>query len=67
MTVHFRSVSKNYYNYGKALVIHTNNQEGDIWNGCASPVPMITNIENGFGIFAGYSTDTVTISKSITR
>lgn len=50
-----RSISENYYNYKKTLVKHYNNQEQDIWQGLGKPIPMFTNIENGYGIFVGYN------------
>jgi len=62
LIVKFRSVSENYYKYSKALLIHRFYQESNIWNGFGSPVPIFTNIEGGYGIFAGYSEDIDTIS-----
>jgi hypothetical protein len=62
LIVRFRSVSENYYNYSKALLIHLFYQESNIWNSFGSPVPMFTNIEDGYGIFAGYSEDIDTIT-----
>jgi hypothetical protein len=61
--IHFRSISENYYKYKKALIVHEYNQDGDIWDGLGNPVPMFTNIEGGYGIFAGYIVDIDTISK----
>lgn len=55
LIVKFRSVSENYYNYSKALLTHRFYQESNIWNGFGSPVPMFTNIDGGYGIFAGFS------------
>jgi len=54
-----RSVSKNYYLYRKYLTRHLNNQQvaySDIYDFLYSgePVDMYTNVENGYGIFAGY-------------
>jgi len=54
-----RSVSKNYYLYRKYLTRHLYNQQQQdkdfyeyLYNG--EPVDMYSNIENGYGIFAGY-------------
>jgi len=55
LTIYLRHISENYYKYKKRLLIHLYNQDSDIWDGIGDPVPMYTNIENGFGIFAGYS------------
>jgi hypothetical protein len=59
---HFRAISEEYYLYKKKLIVHLYNQGGDFFEGIGEPVQMYTNIENGFGIFAGYScvVDTVT-------
>lgn len=56
-------ISENYYKYKKALIIHTYNQNSDIWDGMGNPVPMFTNIEGGYGIFAGYAIDVDTLTK----
>ena len=63
--VHFRSVSENYFLYKKKLILHFENQFGDIWDGTGNPVNLYSNVENGYGIFAGYSenTDTVTVNE----
>jgi hypothetical protein len=58
----FRSISESLYNYKRKLTLHINNQQGSIWNGVGEPVPMFSNINNGYGIFAGYSCDTDTLS-----
>ncbi len=49
-----RSVSENYYQYKKSYYRYTVNASNDIWN-TSNPVGLFTNIENGYGIFAGYS------------
>lgn len=62
LIVKFRSVTENYYKYSKSLLMHRFYQESNIWNGFGSPVPMFTNIEGGYGIFAGYAIDIDTIT-----
>ncbi len=62
--VELRSISKDYYLYLKYFTRHYHNQQtvdGEpgldmLFQG--EPVDMYSNIENGFGIFAGYSSDT---------
>lgn len=49
-----RSVSENYFLYRKKLIQHLFNQIGDFWTGTGNPVNMYTNVNNGYGIFAGY-------------
>lgn len=56
-----KSVSEEYYKYKKKLIIHLENQMGDIWEGTANPVNMFTDITGGYGIFAGYSSYTDTL------
>ena len=51
--VYFKSVSKEFYLYYKSLSKHFEAQD-EIF---MEPVQVYTNIENGFGIFAGYSED----------
>ena len=58
-----RKVSQNYYNYKKTLTQHLESQSSDIWDGVGQPLPVFTNIENGYGIFAGYSQIMDTIQK----
>jgi len=67
LVIQLRSVSEQYYKYAKSLTIHKFYQESSIWNGMGSPVPMSSNIEGGYGIFAGYSVTTDTISNTIKR
>jgi hypothetical protein len=55
LILYCRSISENYYKYKKQLTKHLYNQDGDIWDGVGDPVQMYTNIEGGYGIFAGYS------------
>jgi len=59
--IHFRSVSENYFFYKKKLMLHFENQFGDIWYGTGNPVNLYSNVENGYGIFAGYSVDRDTV------
>ena len=46
-------------------MLHFENQIGDIWDGTGNPVNLYSNVENGYGIFAGYSenTDTVIVNE----
>ncbi len=50
-----RAVTKEYYEYKKSLTLHIERQSGDIWDGVGAPIEMVSNIDNGYGIFAGYS------------
>ena len=47
-----RNTSEAYYDYARTRKIHAFNS-GDPF---AEPIPVIGNIENGYGVFAGYQT-----------
>ncbi len=53
----FRSVSKDYYLYYTSLLKHSYNRRSDMLFGIAEPSPVYTNIQNGYGLFAGYAED----------
>ncbi|VAW12831.1 hypothetical protein MNBD_BACTEROID01-168 [hydrothermal vent metagenome] len=48
------SFSFDAYKYIKSWIIHDYTKEYDFWE-VYEPVPLYSNIENGYGIFAGYS------------
>ncbi len=54
-----KSVSQAYYEYFRKFDPHLNNQNFSLFGG--EPVMMYTNVENGYGVFAGYSQDTVIV------
>lgn len=51
--VAIRSTTKSYFEYMTIYDIHEWNQYPDLFSG--EPVPMYSNIENGYGIFGAYS------------
>lgn len=55
-----RHITMDYYNYVKTLTYHINSVDYSLW-GSAEPINVISNIDKGFGIFAGYSSDTIYI------
>ncbi len=59
MVIAFKNASPEYYEYFRKLQPHMNNQGGDIFGG--EPVVMPSNIKNGYGLFAGYSQDTLLV------
>lgn len=60
-----RNVTEDYFNYKKNLVIHSYGaEEFDFWSGSGNPVPMSSNINNGYGVFAGYTEIMDTIYKA---
>lgn len=63
LIVDLYSVSENYYQYRKKIVDHLAGQDEDFLDASGEPVPMISNIEGGYGIFAGYTGVSDTIFK----
>lgn len=63
LLVILRAVSKDYYDYKKSLAIHLASQENDIWDGIVEPSQVISNINGGYGIFAGYSEKVIVLNK----
>ncbi|MBK0404832.1 DUF4249 domain-containing protein [Adhaeribacter sp. BT258] len=61
MLLAFKTVSPEYHEYYRKLQLHLYNQGGDIFSG--EPVVMPSNIQNGYGIFAGYTQDTLMVVK----
>ncbi len=53
----FRSVSEAYYLYYTTLLKHFYSRRPDMLFGIAEPGPVYTNIQNGYGVFAGYNED----------
>ena len=47
-------MSETYYEYRRSVMLHENTQD----NPFAEPVSVYSNVENGYGIFAGYSSRT---------
>jgi len=54
IVLYIMSISKNFYKYIKTYIRHNSASYADFFE-MAEPVPMFTNIKNGYGIFAGYS------------
>ena len=55
LIIELRTVSYAYYRYKTALYKQRNAIRGDMVYGAASPVIVPSNVENGTGIFAGYT------------
>jgi hypothetical protein len=59
ITVFLNTISKEYYLYNKKLLLYKQSTSNEVWEDISEPVIMYSNIMNGYGIFAGYSTDTL--------
>ncbi|MFP4367333.1 MAG: DUF4249 domain-containing protein [Bacteroidales bacterium] len=56
LKVEFRTLSQSYYQYARRLYLYEyNNDEPFFSGGVLTPFTLYSNIENGYGIFAGYS------------
>lgn len=51
----FRSISYDYYRYLKQLYLYNTGRYPDFTSGVLSTFPLHSNVKNGYGIFAGYS------------
>lgn len=61
ITVHLRNVTEDYYKFKTSMIQHLLNNEEDVLYGMGEPVNIMSNITNGFGIFAGFNNDMVSI------
>ncbi len=52
--VNFHSVSKEYYQYMKKRIQYNKQSGSAAWEDFSEPVQVYTNVNNGYGIFAGY-------------
>ncbi len=55
--IFLESLSEEYFKYLKSRTLHKANED----NLFTEPVPVFSNIENGIGIFAGYSHDHISL------
>lgn len=58
--VYLRSVSEEYYKYYTTLIQHQYNQKGDFFYGLGEPLNAFSNVEGGYGIFAGFQNEALT-------
>ncbi|MCK4923233.1 MAG: DUF4249 domain-containing protein [Bacteroidales bacterium] len=54
ITIHFRTISENYYNYKVSLLKQGYHLKDDIIYGQAEPINVFSNIPGNSGIFAAY-------------
>lgn len=60
--IEFRAISKEYYNYVKSWRISKQlSNQTDLWRSSDSYIQLYSNINNGFGIFAGYTSSSYTL------
>lgn len=64
LVIELRSISYEYYRYTKQLYLYEQGRYPDVVGDVARVYPLYSNINNGYGIFAAYSTcitDTITV------
>ncbi|HEX2920242.1 MAG TPA: DUF4249 domain-containing protein [Bacteroidales bacterium] len=57
LKISFRSVSESYFKYKEKQFAYLFSLESDIFSGMSEPINLYSNIDGGYGIFAGYSSD----------
>ena len=57
ITIYFNSISQAYYQYRKKMLMYDRSTSTSIWEDISEPVLIYSNIENAYGIFAGYQSD----------
>ncbi|HNW97756.1 MAG TPA: DUF4249 domain-containing protein [Bacteroidales bacterium] len=63
IAVNLKHVTEEYYKYMQKIIKQNNSNNNSIFdNGNTNPVMPYTNISGGYGVFAGYSSDTKEIS-----
>ena len=61
ITIHLRNVTEDYYKFKTTMLQHLNSKQEDILFGMGEPINAATNIQNGFGLFAGFNNDIVSL------
>ncbi len=59
ISIHLRNVTEDYYKFKTTMTQHLYSKEEDILYGMGEPLNVISNIENGFGLFSGFNNDIV--------
>lgn len=59
LSVYLSNVTKAYYQYRKTIFMHLNAQQSNVWDGYVEPIQMFSNVKGGYGVFAGYTSDSV--------
>jgi len=62
LKISFRSVSESYYKYKEKQFAYLFSRNQDILSGMSEPINLYSNINGGYGIFAGYSSDVKVIT-----
>ena len=61
LIIYFSNITEEYYLYRKNLYKHLFSQHTIFWYGAIEPIQMYSNVNGGYGVFAGYSLYTDTL------
>jgi hypothetical protein len=61
INVHLRNVTEDYYKFKTTMIQQINNKKEDILYGTGEPLNVISNTKNGYGLFAGFNHDVVSM------
>ena len=61
LIIYFSNITEEYYLYRKNLYKHSFSQHTIFWYGAIEPIQMYSNVNGGYGVFAGYSLYTDTL------
>ncbi len=61
INIHLRNVTEEYYKYKTSMIEHLNGKKEDVLYGMGEPINVTSNIQNGYGLFAGFNNDIVSI------
>lgn len=67
ISIHLRNVTEDYYKFKTTMLQQMYGKKEDILYGVAEPINVFTNIKNGYGIFAGFNNDIVSIHVNKTK
>lgn len=61
ISMHLRNVTEEYYTFKTSMIHHINSNTETVLYGMGEPLNVLSNITNGYGLFAGFNNDIVTI------
>lgn len=69
ISVHLRNVTEEYYKFKTTMIQQLYSRQEDILYGMGEPLNVVSNIKNGYGLFAGFNNDIVSfhIPKQVIR
>lgn len=59
VSLQLRNVTEEYYKYKTTMLLHLYNNNEDVLYGMGEPINVLSNINNGYGLFAGFNNEIV--------